>query len=188
MRMQEVTNSYLDNDMTNLGNVAEDITRGIDEARDNRPAEEIAAMFRKHFANNQTNFVALALNHFNVRLDHQPEIRKVIDDNSAAMIKRWDDFVAKPRPGVTSKFDGPLYEISTLILKGYRGEWMIKYLNDHKKDAVISLLTNLREDTDLPDRVMPKLKKLKLGWPELNVIEKSMKASKKQITREWDDI
>ena len=150
-----------------------------DEKMDENAQEpDLAKAMTHHFDRNQLNQIVSILNHFKVRLDTDPVLHKIIDDNASKLIK-WYDKISK-----TYGFDSVLSEIAYLTARGYRAQWAIDYLNAHKRDAIMALLKEMKDEfgdgdgLDFVRRVMPRLKRLKLNWPELKVIENSLRADR----------
>jgi hypothetical protein len=122
-----------------------------------------------------------------MRLDKDPILHKIIDDNAAKLIK-WYDKTSK-----SYGFSSILFEIASLTARGYRAPWIIDYLNDHKRDAIMALLDSMKDkqgdgvDLDFVKKVMHKLKKLNINWPELKVIENSLRADIHRISENFAD-
>jgi hypothetical protein len=153
--------------------------RDLEEAKS---APDLAKVMQRHFNKNQMHLIMPMLYHFKIYLDKDPTLHKVIDDNAEKLIK-WYDKISKKYT-----FDDALGDISHLINRGYRAQWVIDYLNAHKRDAIMALLNRMKDesgdgdDLDFVKRVIHKLKKLKLNWPELKVIERSLRAEIQKIS------
>lgn len=159
------------------------ITGDIDEARAVYSIDKITQIFNSIFVDKtvNSNILAIVLRSSNIRFDKHPELQSIIDDHSDVLIDRWDT-LKKRKPPHDSGMSGPVYEIATIVGKGYKEPWLSKYLNDNKEDIIRSLLSSIRngrkDDMYFVEYSIPKLKKLKLGWPELDTIWKSLRASR----------
>lgn len=162
----------------------ENITGDINEARNAYPLDKVTRYLNGIFVdkNISSNILTMVLRKSDIRFDKNPELRSIIDNHSDVLIDRWDSMKVREHlreVGVA----GLVYEIATIVGKGYKAPWLLKYINDNKEDIIRSLLTCIRngrkDDMYFVEYGIPKLRKLKLGWPELDVISRSLKASKK---------
>jgi len=147
--------------------------------------DELANILQNHFADNSYNLISMFLKYFNIRLDKNARLHKIIDDNALGLISWYNKSKTTSVRYGLYPLDAALREIATLVVRGYRAPWIIKYLNDNKKSAILALLSNLRDgrtsNMELIKYVLPKIKKLNLGWPELDAIERSLRADRKKL-------
>ena len=147
--------------------------------------DDLANILQNHFADNSYNLISMFLKYFNIRLDKNARLHKIIDDNALGLISWYNKSKTTSVRYGGYPLNVALREIATLVVKGYRAPWIIKYLNDNKKSAISALLSNLRDgrtsNMEFIKYVLPKIKKLNLGWPELDAIERSLRADRKKL-------
>jgi hypothetical protein len=159
-----------------------DLDENFSENDSSKSRDQAAKVLTQCFNINRLNMIGMMLHHFGIKLDKDPELHKIIDDNAPALIA-WYDGMRTGAYRNGAGFASAMFEIARLVNKGYRAPWIVKYLNDHKKDSVLTLLQQIKKSDknskEFLKTVLPKLKKLKLGWPELDAIERSMRADRK---------
>lgn len=148
------------------------------------PPEEVRRLFDSIFSRkaNEFKYLDTYLNVYSIKLSEWPDICKLLDDNADRLIAYWDSANAGSNQQDISYIDA-IKQIAAFIVKGYRPDWLVKYISDHKTDVIAALLRDMKQQGPTAyvsiAYILPKLKKLKLGWPELDVIAKSIKAQKK---------
>jgi hypothetical protein len=149
---------------------------------DGSQSDDVAMMLKHYLKKKRYSTIPSIVHNSKLRLT-DPELSKIIDDGSEGYQKWLDQVTNTSDPEDDhANMQMVMDDLARLIKHGYRSEWMIKWMQDHKREIIRSMLVSFKTtnptnvDRDYAQVLVPALKKLKLGWPEIDVIEKSMKA------------
>lgn len=153
--------------------------------------EELAHIFDSHFKNKQYNLIATGLRYFKIKhVNIIPEIKEVLDNNIDQLIA-WFLKPTNQPSAFPNDFSAKLYDVASLIQSGYYSDKFDRFLNDNKQLIIRTILLNIKAENRYSDElvkyVLPKLKKLKLGWPELTAIEKSKSFDRRSLRENFAD-